>query len=89
MLIVIGIQMLVWIFFISGLVHLIRNEEYALIIGLLVPALYVLALSSGPEGAPRFRAQYQPFLLIIAAIGLLNLPMRAFFRNAAFQAPPE
>jgi hypothetical protein len=74
--IVIGLQMLIGIFFVLGLIHLMRTRQYILLIALLIPALYILALSAGPEGAPRFRAQFQPFLLIVAAIGLVRDPTR-------------
>jgi len=38
--------------------------------GLVLPALYVLALSGGSEASPRFRVIYTPLLCILTAVGL-------------------
>jgi 4-amino-4-deoxy-L-arabinose transferase-like glycosyltransferase len=41
-----------------------------LLLGLLVVPLYILTLSGGPEGSPRFRVSFLPVLSLLTAVGV-------------------
>jgi hypothetical protein len=63
-----GTTILLWVAGVLSLLLVTRRPRLAL--GLLLPALYVLALSGGPEAGPRFRTIYTPTLCILAAFGV-------------------
>lgn len=65
-----GVQLLTYFFLLTGLVVLALRKRYRLLLAVVLPAAYVIALTGGPEGEPRFRVIYMPFLCMAAAAGL-------------------
>lgn len=63
-----GTTILLWVAGFLSVLIAMRRPRLAL--GLLLPVLYVLALSGGPEAGPRFRTIYTPTLCIFAAFGV-------------------
>jgi hypothetical protein len=53
-----------------GVVQLARRRRWLLVAGLLLPAIYILLLSGGPEASPRFRVLYTPLLAVAVGVGL-------------------
>ncbi len=77
---ILGWQGLLGLGLLAGTWHLARRRAGLLLILLIVP-LYVLLLSGGPEGAPRFRVLYLPIFSLLTALGIravgaLSLPVR-------------
>lgn len=68
-----GVQAVTFLFVLIGLGVLLARRRYGLLLAVLLPAAYVLALTGGPEGEPRFRVIYMPFLCLAAAVGLSRL----------------
>lgn len=56
-----------------GVARLVRQRQWTLLAGVLLLPAYVLLLSGGPEGSPRFRVIYLPFLSLLSGVGLLAM----------------
>jgi 4-amino-4-deoxy-L-arabinose transferase-like glycosyltransferase len=61
-------QVLLCMGLIGGTCWLARRRP-RLLLGLLVVPLYILTLSGGPEGSPRFRVSFLPMLSLLTGIG--------------------
>jgi 4-amino-4-deoxy-L-arabinose transferase-like glycosyltransferase len=66
---VLGWQGLLLLGLAAGAWQMVRRRPLLLAALLVVPA-YVLALSGGPEGSPRFRVIYLPVLSLMTAVGM-------------------
>ena len=64
-----AVQAATYLLLVAGLAALAIRRQLRLLFLLLLPALYVMALTGGPEGEPRFRVVYMPFLCMAAAVG--------------------
>lgn len=64
-----AVQAATYLLLLAGLAALVVRRQFRLLCLLLLPAAYVLALTGGPEGEPRFRVVYMPFLCMAAAVG--------------------
>ncbi len=64
-----AVQAVTYLFLLVGLAALVIRRQWRLLVLLLLPALYVMALTGGPEGEPRFRVIYMPFFCMAAAVG--------------------
>jgi 4-amino-4-deoxy-L-arabinose transferase-like glycosyltransferase len=64
-----AIQAATYLFLLVGLTAPAIRKQFHLLLLLLLPALYVMALTGGPEGEPRFRVIYMPFFCMAAAVG--------------------
>jgi hypothetical protein len=71
------VQASIWLLVLAGMILLVRRRHVAILLGILIPAVYVLIITGGPEGAPRFRILYQPFLHLCAALGVFAAFARA------------
>jgi 4-amino-4-deoxy-L-arabinose transferase-like glycosyltransferase len=69
-------QIALMVLVLIGIARLVRGRRWAGLLLLLVPVIYVLFLSGGPEADPRFRVIYAPLLCILAAQGLTRLAGR-------------
>jgi hypothetical protein len=76
---VLAIEGLIALLWLAGISSLVRARRWLLLGGLLLPAVYVLALSGGPEGSPRFRVIYTPSLCVLGGIALQVLRERVRF----------
>lgn len=65
-----ALQLLTGLFAVAGVVRLLLKREWRFLALALLPAVYVLALSGGPESEPRFRSIYMPLLCLLAAAGV-------------------
>lgn len=68
-----GVQAAFLLAMVLGLARLVHQRQWAVLAGLLLLPAYVLLLSGGPEGSPRFRVIYLPFLSLLSGAGLLAM----------------
>jgi hypothetical protein len=66
---ILGWQGLLGLGLVVGAGRLVRHRP-RLLLALMVVPLYVLALSGGPEGSPRFRVAYLPVLSLLTGVGV-------------------
>ncbi|HEY4309109.1 MAG TPA: glycosyltransferase family 39 protein [Pirellulales bacterium] len=67
------IQILVFALQAMGTVLLVVRRRFGALAALWLPAIYVLALSGGPESFCRFRVSYMPLLCIVASFGITGM----------------
>ncbi len=64
-----AVQATTYLLLVGGLAALVFRGQFRLLLLLVWPAVYVMVLTGGPEGEPRFRVVYMPFLCMAAAVG--------------------
>ena len=68
------LQFIVLLFAFLGLFFLLFNHSSRSIFPwIVIPALYVMCLTGGPEAEPRFRVIYQPLLCVAFAVGAMTM----------------
>jgi len=66
------LQFTVLLFALLGLICLLFNDSSRSILPwIVIPAIYVMGLTGGPEADPRFRVIYQPLLCVAFAVGAI------------------
>jgi 4-amino-4-deoxy-L-arabinose transferase-like glycosyltransferase len=78
---ILGWQVVLAVGLLLGTWHALRRRRW-LLVALLVVPLYVLTLSGGPEGSPRFRTIYLPALSILTGVGAHAVLSRRTARRA-------
>jgi 4-amino-4-deoxy-L-arabinose transferase-like glycosyltransferase len=78
---------------VGGTCWMARRRPWMLL-GLLVVPLYILTLSGGPEGSPRFRVSFLPVLSLLTGVGVqaalgLLVALRRLFRPELEGLPAE
>jgi hypothetical protein len=57
-----------WVAALAGVVRLVRQRRFGVLVALAIPPLYLIAASLG-QGYSRFRVPALPFLVVLAGIG--------------------